>query len=135
MKKGIRRLLIGLGIVAVLAIAVTASILITKSWVGSVTWADPKLDQLADGDYPGEAALSLPPGGAAANPAVKVVVQIRDHKYAGFTIVDPVAVAPTLDEVGKEIIARQSLKLDAIAGPTVTKVAFLSAVANAVGPK
>jgi uncharacterized protein with FMN-binding domain len=137
MKKAIKRIIIVLAVITVLAAAAMIPITITKSWVATVTWDDPKLDNLADGDYPGEAVLSLPPGAAAANPAVKVVVHVKDHRYTGFEIVSPAPLAETLKPLGDLVVAQQTLKpgVDAVSGGTVSKIAFLSAVANAVSTK
>jgi uncharacterized protein with FMN-binding domain len=132
MKKGIRRLLIILSVLVVLAGVVIGVIVATKGWIASVRWEDPSLAQIADGDYPGEAAISLPPGTAAANPAVKIKVTVQDHRYNAFEIIDPPGVAPALLDFAKEIVAKQSLKVDAISGGTVTKVAFLKAIGDAI---
>lgn len=135
MKKHARRLILILSAVAVLAGLVTASIFITKNWLTTVSWENPSLDQVADGSYAGEARLDLPPGGAVANSAIKLVVRVKDHKYVGFAILEPANIAGAMADLGKEVIARQSLDIDGLSGATATKVVFLSAIANAVARK
>jgi uncharacterized protein with FMN-binding domain len=133
MRKSTRRLFVALAVVLGLAGLVTASILLTKNWLTTVTWANPPLDQLADGDYPGEARLQLPPGCAVANSAIKLVAHVKDHKYTGFDITEPANIAGSLADLGKEVVARQTLAIDGLSGATATKVVYLSAIANAVG--
>jgi hypothetical protein len=61
-----------------------------------------------------------------------VVTVLADGAYTGIDITEPANIAGSLSDLGKEVVARQSLAIDGLNGATATKVVYLSAIANAV---
>lgn len=104
----------------------------TQAWVRALELPEPNLAAVADGVYEGASRLELPAGTAAANTSASVKVTIQDHRYAAVEVIAPKAIAASMTKFAQIVIARQTVRLDALSGATVTKTAVLLAVADAV---
>jgi uncharacterized protein with FMN-binding domain len=105
----------------------------TSAWVKSITWGEPELSSVADGDYTGESHLVLPVGTAAANAYFKVTVHVGGHRYRSIDVVAPAEGAGVAKGIAQRVIDAQSVHPDAVSGATVTNTAFLTAVDDALG--
>ncbi|HUX50681.1 MAG TPA: hypothetical protein VMW73_07775 [Spirochaetia bacterium] len=104
----------------------------TSRWLKSVTWSDPSLASVPDGEYTGSAHLDMPAGTAAANSRATVRVTVRSGRYVAVAVSEPAPIAKSMTDYAQLIVVNQSLRPDVISGATATKVVTLMAVANAI---
>lgn len=107
----------------------------TRAWVQALELPATNLAAVADGVYEGTSHLKLPSGTAAANSTASVRVTVRDHRFASIEVIAPEPIAARMTEFARTVVDRQSTRLDALSGATVTKVAVLLAIADAVSGK
>lgn len=104
----------------------------TRAWVRALALPETSLAAVADGVYEGTSHLKLPAGTAAANTSATVRVTVKDHRYVAIEVLAPTAIASSMTDFVQLVIERQTTRLDALSGATVTKTAVLAAIANAV---
>lgn len=105
----------------------------TRAWVRALTLPDASLVAVADGVYEGTSHLKLPRGTAAANTSATVRVTVKDHRYTAVEVLAPKRIASSMTDFAQIVVRRQTTRLDALSGATVTKTAVLVAIADAVG--
>lgn len=90
---------------------------------------DIDLSAVRDGEYTG-----VYNSGRWSN---KVNVTVKDHKITGIKYIKDVvfSMKPVQDKVISDVEEKQSLKIDAISGATVTSKAYLKSIENALNHK
>lgn len=104
----------------------------TGTWAQGLTWPNPDLSLVSDGTYEGSSALTLPPGTAAANTKATVRVTVRGHRIATVEVLEPPALANSMQDLTSRVIDEQTVRPDHISGATVSKITVLMAIADAV---
>lgn len=133
-----RWMIIVLGVVVVLAIGffvVLYFVRSTSEWAKTLTWDEPNLAAVADGEYEGSANLKMAPGTAAANTTATVRLTVKHHRYTAIEVLGPAQIAPNMTRYAQIVVERQSVRPDAISGATITKSVVLMAAANALAGK
>ncbi len=123
MKRGSRVVLIVLGVIVVLIVVGLIAALNGMSYVRHMTVTPFDLSVAPDGTHHGEFARG--------RFHFAVDVSVADHKITGVTETDKSA-SDVTRRVAQQIVAQQSLPVDAVSGASLTTKAFSQAVSNAL---
>jgi uncharacterized protein with FMN-binding domain len=124
-----KKLLIGAGVLAV--VIVMAFLFLTNglSEGADTHIAGINLSGVPDGDYTGTHEYKRWTN--------TLVVRVKDHEITSIGVVKDVAVANAdySDEIFSRVISAQNTQIDAMTGATVTSMAYLKAIENAINGK
>jgi uncharacterized protein with FMN-binding domain len=95
---------------------------------------DVDLGKVPDGVYSGSYTITPPPPAMAANKSVEVRVTVAGGKYRQIELVKPpqLAGSKSFDGLFSRVKDTQRLSVDAISSATITSVAILKAIQEAV---
>ena len=96
----------------------------------------PNLASVPDGAYEASYTIQPPSGVVAANTHVRVRVTVSGGSYQRIELLEPKGVesGKAYQALAAHLLASQKLSVDAISGATITSMAVLKAVQNAVQP-
>ena len=130
----LRAALAGAAVIA--SLAALSSCKVDKAALAKqVALRDVDLTSVPDGVYEAAYTITPPPGVVAANKHVRVRVTVAGGRYEKIELLEPSGLSSskrTLALLAK-IEESQKLSTDAVSGATITSVAILKAVQEAVG--
>ena len=125
MKKKKRIIIILLCIIPFILIGVSFCLKALVNDVNNITVSNPNTANIADGIYVGEYSVT---------PVyVKAEVSVTKHKITSIKIIEHENGLGSKDEkIVDDVISRQSLKVDAVSGATVSSKCIIKAIENAL---
>ncbi|MEJ2051327.1 MAG: FMN-binding protein [Calditrichota bacterium] len=127
MAKGVKRVLIILGVLIVLGVIIFIAGTAGMDEVKNYRMPEIDMGRIADGNYEGSCTIS--------RWALKVKVTVKDYKIIEVDIVDRMSSNINdglINQIDRNIIGKASPGLDAVTGASITSKAYLIAIADAL---
>lgn len=132
-RRALRHMVIGGALLALLAF-VTSCTVDKEALARQVALHNVDLTSVPDGVYEGSYTVAVPQGVMAAGKSVKVRVTVANGKFEKIQVLDPTAMsgARPIRELLSRVTTDQRLSPDAVTSATVSSIAVLRAIQEAV---